>query len=69
MSIADKVVVITGATGSLGQVVARQFAEQGARLALIGRSVERLEELASGLDLPEERRLLHVADFSALVRR
>ena len=64
MSVEDKVVIITGATGTLGQVVVRKFAEQGARLALFGRSIEHLEELASGLGLPEESHLLHAADFS-----
>lgn len=35
-------VVITGATGHLGQAVAARFAAAGARLALIGRDPERL---------------------------
>ena len=64
MSVEDKVVIITRATGTLGQVVVRKFAQQGARLALFGRSIEHLEELASGLGLPEESHLLHAADFS-----
>jgi NAD(P)-dependent dehydrogenase (short-subunit alcohol dehydrogenase family) len=48
MNFAGQVVLITGAAGALGQVTARQFAAQGARLALdrlqcgrFGRGVQR----------------------------
>ena len=33
----DKVVMITGATGGIGLVLAKAFAEKGAKLVLIGR--------------------------------
>ncbi len=36
----DRVVAITGATGKLGPVVARRFADEGARLALLARDEE-----------------------------
>jgi NAD(P)-dependent dehydrogenase (short-subunit alcohol dehydrogenase family) len=39
----DKVVVITGASGGVGRVTAWEFAKQGAKLALLARSVEQLE--------------------------
>ena len=45
----DRVVVITGATGHLGQVVARRFAEDGARLALLARDEESCIGLAMSL--------------------
>jgi len=45
----DRVVVITGATGQLGQVVARRFAEDGARLALLARDEENCIGLAASL--------------------
>jgi NAD(P)-dependent dehydrogenase (short-subunit alcohol dehydrogenase family) len=45
----DRVVVITGATGKLGQVVARRFAEDGARLALLARDEESCIGLAASL--------------------
>jgi NAD(P)-dependent dehydrogenase (short-subunit alcohol dehydrogenase family) len=51
----DRVAVITGATGSLGQVVARSLAEQGARLALFSTSEEKLEKLKADLGLKEAR--------------
>jgi short-subunit dehydrogenase len=39
----DKVVVITGASGGVGRVTAWEFAKQGAKLALLARSMEQLE--------------------------
>lgn len=38
-----KVVVITGATGGVGRATAWEFAKQGARVALLARSIEQLE--------------------------
>lgn len=45
-----RVVVLTGASGRLGPIVARAFAEAGDRLALLGRRAEVLEDLVA--DLP-----------------
>lgn len=64
MSKQNRVVVITGATGGLGRVVAKQFADQGARLVLVGTHAEKLQQLALELGLPDERSLLHTADLS-----
>src|SRR5436190_2715724 len=61
----DRVAVITGATGNLGSVVARSFAEQGARLALFGTNSEHLENLTTGLGLPRDRVLTGAFDFTA----
>ncbi|MBI3359868.1 MAG: SDR family oxidoreductase [Chloroflexi bacterium] len=63
MGIENRVAVITGATGGLGRVVARRFAEHGARLALFGTNAGRLAQLAGELSLPEERRLTHVVNL------
>ncbi len=46
----DKVVLVTGGAGNLGQAVARHFAQGGAQLALVDRSEERL--LAAAAELP-----------------
>lgn len=49
MDIAQKVVLITGASEGIGLATARLFAERGARLALAARSAERLERIAAEL--------------------
>ena len=41
--------VVTGATGDIGGAIAKTLADQGARVGLIARRVERLEELAQEL--------------------
>ena len=43
--LSDRVVMVTGATGNLGQAVARAFLSAGARLALAERAGDRLAEL------------------------
>ncbi len=55
MSIRDRVAVITGATGGLGRTVARLLADEGARLALVSASADKLAELARELNLPGEQ--------------
>ncbi len=40
LALADKVVWVTGATGGIGRATAELFAEEGARVALHGRSLE-----------------------------
>jgi NAD(P)-dependent dehydrogenase (short-subunit alcohol dehydrogenase family) len=50
-----KVVLISGATGALGSAVTREFAQTQARLALTGRSEQKLERLAAEVGLSAER--------------
>ena len=59
----DKVVVITGATGVLGQLAAHTFAEQGASLALLSNDQDMLDSLAKDLNLPKDRILTHAANL------
>jgi short-subunit dehydrogenase len=47
MAFNNQVVVITGASSGLGREMARQLAAQGARLGLIARRREQLDELAA----------------------
>ncbi len=63
MRLENRAAVITGATGNLGRVVAKQFADHGARLALFGTNTEKLERLARELQLPAERLLTHTVDL------
>ena len=48
-NIEGKVVVITGASSGLGEAAARALAQQGARLVLGARRIERLQSLANQL--------------------
>lgn len=49
VSIANQIVLITGASSGIGAACARQFAAAGAKLILTGRRLERLKELADQL--------------------
>jgi NAD(P)-dependent dehydrogenase (short-subunit alcohol dehydrogenase family) len=67
-----KVVMVTGATGNLGQVVARKFAAEGAKLALVAREAADLKALADELGgdvLAEAADLGDPASVDALVGR
>ena len=59
-----KVVLISGATGALGSAVTREFARTEARLALTGRSEQKLERLATEVGLPAERIFTAPADVT-----
>ena len=43
----DNIIIITGASSGIGREVALQLAEQGAKLSLAARDVERLEQVAA----------------------
>ncbi|MFO7741201.1 MAG: SDR family NAD(P)-dependent oxidoreductase [Anaerolineae bacterium] len=61
-SLRDRVVLVGGATGALGSVVAREFAQAGARLALTGTSAEQLDALVDRLGVPDERLFVSTVD-------
>lgn len=50
MEFKDKVVLITGAAGGIGAATAREFAKEGAKLALVDLSMDALEDLAKTLN-------------------
>ena len=60
----EPVVLITGATGALGRVVAKRFASDGARLALVGRDQRRLDELGKELDVGSDTWLTVPGDLT-----
>ena len=64
MDIQDKITVIAGVTGGLGRVVAREFAEQGAKLVLVGTNAERLAQLVAEVKLNQESYVTVVADLT-----
>lgn len=63
MNLNGRVVIITGATGGLGRVVARCFAEAGASLALISSDQSKLDALMRDLDLDPAHHMSHRADL------
>jgi NAD(P)-dependent dehydrogenase (short-subunit alcohol dehydrogenase family) len=58
-----RVVVIAGATGGLGQMAARAFAEQGASLALLSNNQEKLDALTHDLNLPSDSVLAYTINL------
>lgn len=52
MQLQDKVALITGAGSGIGAAIARRFAKEGARICIVGRRANKLEETAEGL-VPE----------------
>ncbi len=61
--LADRVAVLTGATGYLGRALARGLADAGARLLVTGRRAAALDQLAAELDLPGSRIATVAADL------
>ena len=59
----DRVIVITGATGTLGQLAAQTFAARGDSLVLLSRNQAELDSLARDLNLPSERLFTSVVDL------
>ncbi len=58
-----KIIVISGATGALGQKTAKTFAEMGHNLALLDNDKAKLDSLLSELNLPSQRCFASVVDL------
>jgi len=59
-------IFITGASSGIGAALARHYAAQGARLGLVGRSRERLDDLVESLSADCTAYVLDVRDAEAL---
>ena len=59
----SKVIVITGATGALGNKTAYAFAARGHALALLDNDPDKLDALVRGLNLPDERLFASIVDL------
>ena len=46
----QKVVVVTGAGSGIGEATAKRFAREGAKVVLVGRSVDKLSRVAAQLE-------------------
>lgn len=51
MKLKGKLILLTGASGGIGQAIARRLATQGSRLILVGRSAQQLHALARELNV------------------
>ena len=58
----NHVVIVTGAGSGMGAETAKRFAEEGASLVLVGRSPDKLDEVA--LDLLPDKTLVHPCDVA-----
>ncbi|MET7770835.1 SDR family NAD(P)-dependent oxidoreductase [Nocardia sp. NPDC005366] len=58
---ADRTIIITGASDGIGAAAARQLSAQGERVIIVGRSPEKTKKVAEELGAP-----YHIADFQDL---
>ena len=68
MKLEGKLVLLTGASGGIGEALARALATQGAQLLLHGRKVSALEHLRKTLPHPERHQTV-IADLGSLLER
>ena len=68
MNLADKVILLTGASGGIGSALAHALAREGAHLLLQGRQPAKLERLRSELPNPERHHTI-VADLGSARER
>ena len=59
----NKTIVITGATGVLGGLVAQAFAGMGHNLVLLDKDQQKLDSLVRGMNLPSQRILSQTVDL------
>lgn len=59
-----KLMLLTGATGGIGQAIAKRLAKQGVSLILVGRNLEQLTSLASAIQLNKTDGFMLVADIA-----
>jgi len=62
----DRIVVVTGASSGIGRATAQLLARHGARVILVSRTKEKLEELKAEIESEGGRALVYAADLSDL---
>ncbi|WP_298941203.1 SDR family oxidoreductase [uncultured Psychromonas sp.] len=63
MQLQQKVIMLTGASGGIGNAIAEELAQAGCYLVLIGRDYSKLEQLKASLDNASKHRMI-VCDIS-----
>jgi hypothetical protein len=63
----DKTAVVTGASSGIGAELSRQLARRGARVALVARRRDRLEELAKEIEAAGGRSSVHACDVGSRI--
>lgn len=64
MHLANKRIILTGATGGLGSILAKRLAEKGAKLALVGRNADKLNALKTEIERGGNHVITIEADLS-----
>ena len=64
LNLKDKVVMITGSTGGVGEVLVKAFAAQGSKLAISSTRQEKLDALLAKVQIAPENLLTFVVDVS-----
>lgn len=65
MKLKGKLILLTGASGGIGQAIAWRLAAQGARLILVGRSTQQLNALARELNVLTNEGFVLQADITS----
>lgn len=65
MNLTDKRIILTGAAGGIGYLVAKRLAAKGARLLLVERNAERVAEICAEINQLDDIALAVVLDLSA----
>src|SRR5215211_3604554 len=77
MDIKGKVIIVTGASSGIGEATARQFGQEGAKVVLAARRIDRLESLAQEINtmgngaetLVVQADLSKLEDIQSLIRQ
>ncbi|MCG7780240.1 SDR family oxidoreductase [Lelliottia amnigena] len=64
MNLLNKTVLLTGASGGIGQALARELAQKGARLYLVGRNEKAMTLLQNTLPHPERHTIALMRSYS-----